>query len=99
MEKLFALVMAAGFVAFWIGVIAILWRFVHMVSSMSTVSAIRYTAVSLAVAAAVYLPAALLGAWVFCSPTSPGSCGLGGFVGVGPIVAGAWLLHRARRRN
>ncbi|HEU4670851.1 MAG TPA: hypothetical protein VFR91_09080 [Dyella sp.] len=95
MENFFALVYGAGLIAFWLGVAMNLWRLVQIASRVGLSSAVRHFLISLALATACYLPAAFAGAWAFCSPTAWGLCALGGFVGTGPLAAGALLIYRA----
>lgn len=97
MDSLFALAYATGLIAFWSGVFATLWRFVQMVSRLSAAAAVRFAALSVAFAVAGYVPAALAGAWAFCSASAGGLCALGGYVGSGLLAAGGVLLYRSFR--
>lgn len=94
MENLFALAYATGLIAFWSGVAATIWRFVQMTSRLSAAAAVRFAALSVALAVAGYIPAALVDAWAFCSASAGGLCALGGYVGTGLVAAGAVLLYR-----
>lgn len=94
MESLFALAYATGLIAFWSGIVATLWRFVQMASRPSPAGAVRFAAASVALAVAAYIPAALIGAWAFCSASAGGLCGMGGYVGTGLVAAGGVLFYR-----
>ena len=101
MESLFALAYTTGLIAFWSGVVVTLWRFVQMASRLSAATAVRFAAASLVLAVGGYIPAALIGAWGFCSASAGGLCALGGYVGTGLVAAGGVLLYRffrARRK-
>ncbi len=95
MENSFALVYFVGLTAFWLGAAMNLWRVVQIASQIRLSKAFRYLLISLALAIVCYLPAAFAGALAFCSPTAGGLCALGGFVGTGPLAAGASLIYRA----
>lgn len=97
MENFFALVYGAGLIVFWLGVVMTLWRLVQIASRVDLRSAFRYLLNSLLLAVVCYLPAAFTGARAFCSPTAEGLCALGGFIGTGPLAAGASLIYRALR--
>ena len=94
MESLFALAYTTGLIAFWSGVVATLWRFVQMASRLSAATAVRFAAASVALAVGGYIPAALIGAWGFCSASAGGLCALGGYVGTGLVAVGGVLLYR-----
>jgi hypothetical protein len=97
MESLFALVYATSLIAFWSGIATTILRFVQMVSRLSALDAVRFAAVSVALAVVSYVLAALIGAWAFCLGSAGGLCALGGYIGTGLLVAGAVLLYRSLR--
>ena len=98
METVMTLVILAGPILALVGCILAAYRIAALAGGSHSKSAIRIAAASVAVGFAGYLAGALLGAWALCSPAGASNlCGLGGFIGTGPLIAGISLIAFAQR--
>lgn len=97
MDTSFTLAYATGLLFFWSGIGTTVWRVVQMACRVSLSGAVRFAVVSIALAVASYVPAAVIGAWAFCLSSTGGLCALGGYVGTGLVAAGVALLYRSFR--
>ncbi|EKE69447.1 hypothetical protein B3C1_15087 [Gallaecimonas xiamenensis 3-C-1] len=97
MNSLFEFAYIAGLIAIWSGLVVTLWRFYQLAFRLTVLGALRFTAVSVALACLLYLPAAVAGSWAFCLSAKVGLCVFGGYAGTGLVAAGVVLVLRSVR--
>lgn len=91
-----------GPIAFYTGLIAAVVYGVRYRPSRRPgrrVSLLRYVLITLTLGLLAFLVGALAGSAIFCAATAePGSlCGLGGWLGLGPLCSGLAMLVYARK--
>ncbi|MFT3906620.1 MAG: hypothetical protein QM718_09980 [Steroidobacteraceae bacterium] len=96
--------MSIGLTVLAAGLISSIVSLALLLSSPGKQRALSWLIIALALAFLAFLIGAWLGAQYFCSPADAGDlCGLGGVFGTGPLtaglglIAGSWLMLKARR--